>query len=126
MTTRYSAGWARTFMVIANGRLFASQKLDKVRGAGLPGRRVRAAGRLPGCVGDTMPMGLLAPPRGAVACAVAIGKTRTMTTVPPPTLYHLTCTVHTVPWGRHRHSGPAKQLSSCRLGESCGEIDSVG
>src|SRR6266511_2745631 len=124
MTTRYSAGWARTFMVIANGRLFASQKLDKVRGAGLPGRRVRAAGRLPGCVGDTMPMGLLAPPRGAVAGAVAIGKTRTMTTVPPPSLYRLPCTVNIVPWGGDSNSGAAKQLSSCRLGESCGEIGS--
>jgi putative transposase len=37
-----------------------------------------------------------------------------------------TCTVRTVPWGRCRRSRPASQLSSCRLGGSCGEIDLVG
>jgi hypothetical protein len=37
-----------------------------------------------------------------------------------------TCTVRTVRWDRHRQSGLANQLSSCRLGGSCGEIDLVG
>jgi putative transposase len=32
----------------------------------------------------------------------------------------------TAPWRRHRHSGPANQRLPCRLGESRGEIDSVG
>jgi hypothetical protein len=37
-----------------------------------------------------------------------------------------TCIIHTVPWGGHRRSGAANQLSSCRLGALRGEIDSVG
>ncbi len=37
-----------------------------------------------------------------------------------------TCTVRTVRWDRHRQSGLANQLSSCRLGGSCGEIDLAG
>jgi hypothetical protein len=44
----------------------------------------------------------------------------------PSTPSITTCTVHTVPCGRHRHLGPANQLSSCRLGGSRGEIDSLG
>jgi hypothetical protein len=36
------------------------------------------------------------------------------------------CTGRIVPWDSCRHWGLANQLSSCRLGGSCGEIDSVG
>ena len=37
-----------------------------------------------------------------------------------------TVTVRIVPWDRCHHSGLANPLSSCRLGPSSGEIDSVG
>ena len=35
-------------------------------------------------------------------------------------------TDHTVPWARRLRWGPSNQLSPCRLGGSCDEIDSVG
>jgi len=44
----------------------------------------------------------------------------------PTTPTITTSTVRTAPWGRRHHSRPASQLSWCRLGGSCGEIDSVG
>jgi len=44
----------------------------------------------------------------------------------PSTPSITTCTVRTAPCGRCRHWGVANQLWSCRLGGSCGEIDSVG
>jgi len=44
----------------------------------------------------------------------------------PSTPTTTTCTVRTVLWDRHRHSGPANQLSSCRVEASYGEIDLVG
>jgi hypothetical protein len=43
---------------------------------------------------------------------------------PAPTI--TTCTVRTGAWDRHRQSGLANQLSSCRVGGSCGEVDLVG
>jgi hypothetical protein len=44
----------------------------------------------------------------------------------PSTPIITTSTVRTVPCGRCRHWDLANQLWSCRLGGSCGEIDSVG
>jgi hypothetical protein len=44
----------------------------------------------------------------------------------PSTPTITTFTVHTVPWDRCHHSSLANQLSSCRLGASCGEIALVG
>jgi hypothetical protein len=43
----------------------------------------------------------------------------------PNTPITTTATARTAPWGRHHRSGPANHLPSCRLGESCDEIDSV-
>jgi transposase InsO family protein len=37
-----------------------------------------------------------------------------------------TCTAPTAPWGRRRHSDPANQRSSCRLGDSSDGIGWVG
>ena len=44
----------------------------------------------------------------------------------PSTPTITTSTVHTVPWARRLRWGPSNQLSPCRLGGSCDEIDSVG
>ena len=44
----------------------------------------------------------------------------------PSTPTITTSTVHTVPWVRRLRWGPSNQLSPCRLGGSCDEIDSVG
>jgi hypothetical protein len=54
--------------------------------------------------------------------AAAVGVDRVRRPLRAPT----TCTVRTVPWDRCRHWGLVNQLSSCRLGGSCGEIDLVG
>jgi len=83
-------------------------------------RRCGHLGRMPTRSGGSAPFGV----RCWTGCSSSDADSFDRCWPSTPTI--TTFTVHTVPWDRCRHSSLANQLSSCRLGASCGEIALVG